>query len=82
MCVCVALCVPNSVMLSEQKLSFGKVGFSKAMSNKWIKVDKTHEGGARVFRTVSPPHSCVCVCVCVCVSSFMYVYLDALWRWL
>uniref|UniRef100_A0A8C5CZR3 phenylalanine--tRNA ligase n=2 Tax=Gadus morhua TaxID=8049 RepID=A0A8C5CZR3_GADMO len=34
------------------KLSFGKVGFSKAMSNKWIKVDKTHEGGARVFRAV------------------------------
>ncbi|CAL8270751.1 unnamed protein product [Lota lota] len=34
------------------KLSFGKVGFSKAMSNKWIKVDKTHEGGPRVFRAV------------------------------
>uniref|UniRef100_A0A3Q1IL55 phenylalanine--tRNA ligase n=1 Tax=Anabas testudineus TaxID=64144 RepID=A0A3Q1IL55_ANATE len=34
------------------KLSFGKIGFSKAMSNKWIRVDKTHEGGPRIFRTV------------------------------
>ncbi|KAJ3600335.1 hypothetical protein NHX12_031320 [Muraenolepis orangiensis] len=34
------------------KLSFGKVGFSKAMSNKWIKVDKTSEGGPMVFRAV------------------------------
>ncbi|KAF3846817.1 hypothetical protein F7725_003895 [Dissostichus mawsoni] len=35
-----------------RKLSFGKIGFSKAMSNKWIKVDKTHEGGPRIFRSV------------------------------
>lgn len=35
-----------------QKLSFGKIGFSKAMSNKWIRVDKAHEGGPRIFRTV------------------------------
>ncbi|CAL1588648.1 unnamed protein product [Knipowitschia caucasica] len=34
------------------KLSFGKIGFSKAMSNKWIKVDKAHEGGPRVFRAM------------------------------
>ncbi|XP_033945693.1 phenylalanine--tRNA ligase alpha subunit [Pseudochaenichthys georgianus] len=34
------------------KLSFGKIGFSKAMSNKWVKVDKTHEGGPRIFRSV------------------------------
>ncbi|XP_039680536.1 phenylalanine--tRNA ligase alpha subunit [Perca fluviatilis] len=34
------------------KLSFGKIGFSKAMSNKWIRLDKTHEGGPRIFRTV------------------------------
>ncbi|XP_013887485.1 phenylalanine--tRNA ligase alpha subunit, partial [Austrofundulus limnaeus] len=34
------------------KLSFGKIGFSKAMSNKWIRVDKSHEGGPRIFRTV------------------------------
>uniref|UniRef100_A0A671Y3A7 phenylalanine--tRNA ligase n=1 Tax=Sparus aurata TaxID=8175 RepID=A0A671Y3A7_SPAAU len=33
------------------KLSFGKIGFSKAMSNKWIRVDKAHEGGPRIFRT-------------------------------
>ncbi|XP_062387863.1 phenylalanine--tRNA ligase alpha subunit isoform X2 [Sardina pilchardus] len=34
------------------KLPSGKVGFSKAMSNKWIRVDKGHEGGPRVFRMV------------------------------
>uniref|UniRef100_A0A3Q2CM08 Phenylalanine--tRNA ligase alpha subunit n=1 Tax=Cyprinodon variegatus TaxID=28743 RepID=A0A3Q2CM08_CYPVA len=34
------------------KLSFGKIGFSKAMSNKWIRLDKSHEGGPRIFRTV------------------------------
>ncbi|KAM3864271.1 phenylalanine--tRNA ligase alpha subunit isoform 1-T1 [Diretmus argenteus] len=34
------------------KLSFGKVGFSKAMSTKWIRVDKGHEGGPRIFRNV------------------------------
>uniref|UniRef100_A0AAQ5Y7W8 Phenylalanine--tRNA ligase alpha subunit n=1 Tax=Amphiprion ocellaris TaxID=80972 RepID=A0AAQ5Y7W8_AMPOC len=34
------------------KLSFGKIGFSKAMSNKWIRVDKTQEGGPRIFRAV------------------------------
>uniref|UniRef100_A0A3Q3ENF3 Phenylalanine--tRNA ligase alpha subunit n=1 Tax=Labrus bergylta TaxID=56723 RepID=A0A3Q3ENF3_9LABR len=34
------------------KLSFGKIGFSKAMSSKWIRVDKAHEGGPRIFRTV------------------------------
>ncbi|KAG5832835.1 phenylalanine--tRNA ligase alpha subunit [Anguilla rostrata] len=35
------------------KLPSGKVGFSKAMSNKWIRLDKGHEGGPRVFRTVA-----------------------------
>lgn len=35
-----------------KKLSFGKIGFSKAMSNKWIRVDKSHEGGPRIFRAV------------------------------
>ncbi|KAJ8404153.1 hypothetical protein AAFF_G00339260 [Aldrovandia affinis] len=34
------------------KLTSGKVGFSKAMSNKWIRLDKGHEGGPRVFRVV------------------------------
>uniref|UniRef100_A0A1A8R5F9 Phenylalanine--tRNA ligase alpha subunit n=2 Tax=Nothobranchius pienaari TaxID=704102 RepID=A0A1A8R5F9_9TELE len=34
------------------KLSFGKIGFSKAMSNKWIRLDKSTEGGPRIFRTV------------------------------
>uniref|UniRef100_A0A672QSE1 phenylalanine--tRNA ligase n=1 Tax=Sinocyclocheilus grahami TaxID=75366 RepID=A0A672QSE1_SINGR len=34
------------------KMPSGKVGFSKAMSNKWIRLDKAHEGGPRVFKTV------------------------------
>ncbi|KAF7199147.1 phenylalanyl-tRNA synthetase alpha subunit, partial [Nothobranchius furzeri] len=34
------------------KRSFGKIGFSKAMSNKWIRLDKSTEGGPRIFRTV------------------------------
>ncbi|KAJ6657656.1 hypothetical protein lerEdw1_002157 [Lerista edwardsae] len=34
------------------KLSSGKVGFSKAMSNKWIRLDKTTEDGPRIFRAV------------------------------
>uniref|UniRef100_A0A3Q3VY00 phenylalanine--tRNA ligase n=1 Tax=Mola mola TaxID=94237 RepID=A0A3Q3VY00_MOLML len=34
------------------KLPFGKIGFSKAMSNKWIKLDKAHEGGPRIFKNV------------------------------
>uniref|UniRef100_A0A668AK88 Phenylalanine--tRNA ligase alpha subunit n=1 Tax=Myripristis murdjan TaxID=586833 RepID=A0A668AK88_9TELE len=34
------------------KLAFGKVGFSKAMSNKWIRVDKAHEGGPRIFKAI------------------------------
>ncbi|XP_066564120.1 phenylalanine--tRNA ligase alpha subunit [Amia ocellicauda] len=34
------------------KLPSGKVGFSKAMSNKWIRLDKNAEGGPRVHRVV------------------------------
>ncbi|KAI4800108.1 hypothetical protein KUCAC02_016393 [Chaenocephalus aceratus] len=41
----------KSLLALEDKLSFGKIGFSKAMSNKWVKVDKTHEGGPRIFRS-------------------------------
>uniref|UniRef100_A0A665W1J9 phenylalanine--tRNA ligase n=1 Tax=Echeneis naucrates TaxID=173247 RepID=A0A665W1J9_ECHNA len=41
--------LPQSELM---KLSFGKIGFSKAMSNKWIRLDKAHEGGPRIFRTV------------------------------
>ncbi|KAM9843732.1 phenylalanine--tRNA ligase alpha subunit [Aulostomus maculatus] len=43
----------DGVAQSElMKLSFGKIGFSKAMSNKWIRVDKGHESGPRIFRAV------------------------------
>ncbi|XP_023692026.1 phenylalanine--tRNA ligase alpha subunit [Paramormyrops kingsleyae] len=41
--------LPQSELM---KLPSGKVGFSKAMSNKWIRVDKAHEGGPRVFKMV------------------------------
>ncbi|KAM4678053.1 phenylalanine--tRNA ligase alpha subunit [Discoglossus pictus] len=34
------------------KLPFGKVGFSKAMSNRWIRLDKSAAGGPRVFQAV------------------------------
>ncbi|XP_053319094.1 phenylalanine--tRNA ligase alpha subunit [Spea bombifrons] len=34
------------------KLPIAKVGFSKAMSNRWIKLDKSAEGGPRIFRAV------------------------------
>uniref|UniRef100_A0A8B9H5Y1 Phenylalanine--tRNA ligase alpha subunit n=1 Tax=Astyanax mexicanus TaxID=7994 RepID=A0A8B9H5Y1_ASTMX len=40
--------LPQSQLM---KLPSGKVGFSKAMSNKWIRLDKAHEGGPCVFRT-------------------------------
>ncbi|XP_028909046.1 phenylalanine--tRNA ligase alpha subunit [Ornithorhynchus anatinus] len=44
---------PEGLAQSElMKLASGKVGFSKAMSNKWIRVDKTAPGGPRIFRTV------------------------------
>lgn len=39
--------------LLHQKLPSGQVGFSKAMSNKWIRVDKSATDGPRVFRVVS-----------------------------
>uniref|UniRef100_A0A8D0L8W5 Phenylalanine--tRNA ligase alpha subunit n=1 Tax=Sphenodon punctatus TaxID=8508 RepID=A0A8D0L8W5_SPHPU len=45
---------PEGLPQSElMKLTSNKVGFSKAMSNKWIRLDKAAEGGPRVFRAVS-----------------------------
>ncbi|KAL4657968.1 phenylalanine-tRNA ligase alpha subunit [Arapaima gigas] len=46
--------IPEGGLLQAElmKLPSGKVGFSKAMSNKWIRLDKGHQGGPRVFRTV------------------------------
>lgn len=45
---------PLTVASLPQRLPSGKVGFSKAMSNKWIRVDKSAADGPRVFRVVSP----------------------------
>lgn len=39
--------------LSPQKLPGGSVGFSKAMANKWLRLEKGAPGGPRVFRAVS-----------------------------
>ncbi|KAJ8345144.1 hypothetical protein SKAU_G00293370 [Synaphobranchus kaupii] len=46
--------IPDEGLPQNQlmKLPSGKVGFSKAMSNRWIRLDKGHEGGPRVFRMV------------------------------
>lgn len=35
-----------------QKLPNAKIGFSKAMSSGWLSVDKSAEGGTKVFRKV------------------------------
>uniref|UniRef100_A0A2K6EXQ9 Phenylalanine--tRNA ligase alpha subunit n=1 Tax=Propithecus coquereli TaxID=379532 RepID=A0A2K6EXQ9_PROCO len=44
---------PEGLAQSElMRLPSGKVGFSKAMSNKWIRVDKSVADGPRVFRVV------------------------------
>ncbi|XP_006874325.1 PREDICTED: phenylalanine--tRNA ligase alpha subunit isoform X2 [Chrysochloris asiatica] len=44
---------PEGLAQSElMRLPSGKVGFSKAMSNKWIRVDKSTADGPRVFRVV------------------------------
>uniref|UniRef100_A0A8I5UQ62 Phenylalanine--tRNA ligase alpha subunit n=1 Tax=Pongo abelii TaxID=9601 RepID=A0A8I5UQ62_PONAB len=44
---------PEGLAQSElMRLPSGKVGFSKAMSNKWIRVDKSAADGPRVFRVV------------------------------
>uniref|UniRef100_A0A2K5F3Z0 Phenylalanine--tRNA ligase alpha subunit n=1 Tax=Aotus nancymaae TaxID=37293 RepID=A0A2K5F3Z0_AOTNA len=44
---------PEGLAQSElMRLPSGKVGFSKAMSNKWIRVDKSMADGPRVFRVV------------------------------
>ncbi|KYO25713.1 phenylalanine--tRNA ligase alpha subunit isoform X2 [Alligator mississippiensis] len=41
--------LPQSQLMA---LPSAKVGFSKAMSNKWIRLDKAAEGGPRIFRAV------------------------------
>nr|XP_032821897.1 phenylalanine--tRNA ligase alpha subunit [Petromyzon marinus] len=44
---------PEGILQSELvKLPNGKVGFSKAMSSKWLRMDKSAENGPRVFRSV------------------------------
>ncbi|XP_068778851.1 phenylalanine--tRNA ligase alpha subunit [Struthio camelus] len=42
--------LPHSELM---KLPGAKVGFSKAMANKWVRLDKEAPGGPRVFRAVA-----------------------------
>ncbi|KAM3846670.1 phenylalanine--tRNA ligase alpha subunit isoform 3-T3 [Vipera latastei] len=44
---------PEGLLQSElMTLPSGKVGFSKAMSSKWIRLDKSSENGPRIFQAV------------------------------
>ncbi|KAE8620004.1 hypothetical protein XENTR_v10010058 [Xenopus tropicalis] len=46
--------LPKEGLLQSElmKQPIAKVGFSKAMSNKWVRVDKAAEGGPRIYRVV------------------------------
>ena len=41
-----------AIFIQQKAVPNAKVGFSKAMSAGWIKVDKAAEGGPRVLRKV------------------------------
>ncbi|XP_042200584.1 phenylalanine--tRNA ligase alpha subunit [Callorhinchus milii] len=44
---------PNGITQGDlMKLPSGKVGFSKAMSNKWIHIDKKAEGGPYIYKGI------------------------------
>ncbi|KAJ1172289.1 hypothetical protein NDU88_004136 [Pleurodeles waltl] len=47
--------IPDEGMAQSElmKLPSGKVGFSKAMSNKWIRLDKNAAGGPRIFKAIA-----------------------------
>ena len=49
---CRLITIINCYLVLQKIGSNAKVGFSKAMSNGWLKLDKTAEGGARVYRKV------------------------------
>ncbi|PIO39572.1 hypothetical protein AB205_0084230, partial [Aquarana catesbeiana] len=42
----------KSLQSLGEKLPIAKIGFSKAMSNRWIRLDKSAEGGPQVHRVV------------------------------
>ncbi|XP_075433620.1 phenylalanine--tRNA ligase alpha subunit [Ascaphus truei] len=48
-------CLPQEGLPQSElmKLPIGKIGFSKAMSNRWIRLDKSAAGGPRVFPAVA-----------------------------
>ena len=50
--VIVSQLLSHLIFCSQKKGANAKVGFSKAMYNGWLRLDKTAEGGARVFRKV------------------------------
>ena len=45
----------TALPFTPQKLPGAQVGFSKAMANKWLRLDKGAPGGPRIFRAVSAP---------------------------
>ncbi|XP_005100499.1 phenylalanine--tRNA ligase alpha subunit [Aplysia californica] len=53
--------IPQSALMAS--VPNAKVGFSKAMSAGWIKVDKAAEGGPRVFRKVDSIEDVVKACL-------------------
>ena len=41
------------ISILQKSIPNAKIGFSKAMSGGWLRIDKQAEGGPRVFRKVS-----------------------------
>lgn len=41
-------------------MPFGKIGFSKALLNKWIRLDKTSEGGPKILKNVCITYETKC----------------------
>lgn len=41
------------LFLHQSSVPNAKIGFSKAMSNKWLRIDKTNPGPPRIYRNVS-----------------------------
>ena len=58
------------IILLQKSSANAKVGFSKAMSNGWLRVDKSAKDGARVFRKVQ------CTCIDVCVHCKLFQWPD------
>ena len=58
--------------LLQKSSANAKVGFSKAMSNGWLRVDKSTKGGPRIFRKV---RTCVLCVVILQIHTWCLVFL-------